>query len=755
MKSLIKYFFGLFTMILFVACQNVAQPEEQVNNKVENRNDKDGTSEMVDELETIANQTDNMEIWHLNKIRANAYDQTIAQTTDPAQKIQLLFKASDEWLKAGDYSKAIERIQSILQFVSQNKLQLPPEASKTIQTLLGVSYLRKAEIENCLQNHNAYSCIIPIEKPGQHLNKEGAEAALEIFEEMLVQNPKDDHLKWLYNITQMTLGKYPNQTPKEYLIPPAVFNSKIDFPRFTDKAMELGLAVNDISGSVVMEDFNNDHYLDLLVSSYGLNDQLRYFQNNKNGGFDDLTAAAGIIGLLSGLNMVQADYNNDGYVDVYILRGAWLGKDGHHPNSLLRNNGDGTFSDVTKSVGVYSCFPTQTASWADFNNDGFIDLFVANEHTNSVNAPCLLYQNNGDGTFTEVADSHGLNIKAFIKGCVWGDFNNDGNQDLYLSVINGPNYLMENRGGKQNFSFENVANKAGVSGPVKSFPCWFFDYNQDGWQDLFVSGFDFAQFESAAGEVAKDYLGKKVSAELPALYRNNKDGTFTEVSKEMNVDKVLFTMGCNIGDLNNDGYPDFYAATGTPAFSAVIPNRMFLNDNGQKFLDVTKAGGFGHLQKGHGVAFGDIDLDGDQDVYTVLGGSYDGDNFMNALFVNPWEESNWIKIKLIGTKSNRSAIGAKVSIEVQDKEGNKMTFYNTVNSGGSFGANPLVIEQGLGKYDQVLSLNITWPKNNEIEKYDAKDIRLGDYLEIVEGNPKINKVEVSAITLKGEHAHHH
>ncbi len=107
--------------------------------------------------------------------------------------------------------------------------------------------------------------------------------------------------------------------------------------------MDLGLAVNEISGSVVMEDFNNDHYLDIMVSSYGLNDQMRYFENDTQGGFEDKTNAANLTGMLSGLNMVKADYNNDGWMDVLILRGAWLGKDGKHPNSLLKNNGDVRF----------------------------------------------------------------------------------------------------------------------------------------------------------------------------------------------------------------------------------------------------------------------------------------------------------------------------------------------------------------------------------------------------------------------------
>lgn len=730
-------------LLIFYGCSPESSMEKQ--------NKPDPTKEMKEELKTIASQTDNIQVWHLNKLRALAIDEKLKTIQDPGQRISLLFKSAIEWLNAGDYQVAISRLNQIFSFIKDNNLSLDPNALKSMTEMLGMVYLRKAEIENCIQNHNAHSCLIPIEPPGQHTNRAGSESALKIFKGILDENPDDIQVKWLYNITQMTLGGYPDQVESPYLIDPSVFESEVDFPRFTEKAMELGIGVNDISGSLVMDDFNNDHYLDLMVSSYGLDDQLHYFQNNKKGGFDDMTASAGLTGLWSGLNMIQADYNNDGWVDVLILRGAWLGKDGNHPNSLLRNNGNGTFSDVTKETGLYCHFPTQSASWADFNNDGWIDLFIANEHSNSVNAPCQLFENQKDGTFKEVAQEKGLAIKSFIKGCIWGDYDNDSYPDLYLSLIKGDNFLMKNGGANNDFKFTNVSVQAKTVEPQLSFPCWFFDYNQDGWEDIFVSGFDFKQFETAAGEVAKDYLNQPLSAELPRLYQNNKNGTFTEVSKDAQVDKVLFTMGCNFGDLNNDGYPDFYAATGTPDFRALIPNRMFLNEAGKQFSDVTKAGGFGHLQKGHGVAFGDIDMDGDQDIYHVLGGSYDGDNFMNAFFVNPGNENNWVKLKLNGTHSNKSAIGARVKIVASNSKGETHNFFSKVNSGGSFGANPLLIEQGLGDFDKIDQIEIIWPgqKSPQI----IQNVKVGSYLLINEGESAATEIELTPFILQGEHHH--
>lgn len=713
----------------------------------------EATRQMVAELKTIAEQSDNIEIWHLNRPRAIMLDKQAQQATDPGQKISMMFRAGYEWLNAGEYQTAIERLEFIFDFLQKNNISLPPETARQLKELMGIAYLRKAEIENCIKHHNEYSCIIPIEGPGQHVEKEGSLKARQVFANILKGNPNDIQAKWLYNLAQMTLGEYPQGVEPQYLLNPSIFESDVAFPRFTDKAMPLGLAVNDISGSVVMEDFNNDHYLDLMVSSYGLDDQLRYFENDTKGGFIDKTDAAGLKGLWSGLNMVQTDYNNDGFADVLVLRGAWLSKHGNHPNSLLKNNGDGTFSDVTRASGIYSLHPSQSASWADFNNDGWIDLFVGNEFSKSANSPSQLYQNNGDGTFSEVAASKGLRLETYIKGCVWGDYNNDGYMDLYVSSITGDNYLMQNSGPDGDFQFTNVAQQAGVTGPSQSFPCWFFDYNQDGWEDIFVSGFDFGMFETAAGEVAKGYLGLPVQAELPRLYKNNKNGTFSEVSKQANVAEVLFTMGCNFGDLNNDGFPDFYATTGTPDFRALIPNRMFLNNDGKNFLDVTKAGGFGHLQKGHGVAFGDIDNDGDQDIYHVLGGSYDGDNFMNALFTNPGFEQNWVQLRLEGTKSNRAAIGARVVIKAKNAKGQERTFYNRVNSGASFGANPFRVEQGLGKYGDIRSVEIYWPGTTSPEV--VKGVVANKRFLIKEGSEKATSIIAPALELIASKKHHH
>ncbi len=710
------------------------------------------TQQMIDELKAISQDRSDPEMWHLNADKARAYEKASAETQDVGQQISLRYKAAYEWLNAGDYNRAIQLLGTIDKFVTERNVNLPPQVAISLKQALGIAYLRKGEIENCIKHHNEYSCILPIVKDGKHIEQDGAASAKKIFTELSEVYPNDPQIHWLKMISEMALGEYAGTGDAPAAVSLPAMASDIDYPRFRDKAMGLGLGVNDIAGGVVIDDFNGDHYLDIICSSYGLDDQLRYFENDRSGGFVDRTMAAGLDGMLSGLNLVQADYDNDGHLDVLVLRGAWLGKYGNHPNSLLKNLGDGRFVDVTRSAGLYSKYPSQTASWADFDADGYIDLFIGNEHSSAIDAPCQLYHNQGDGTFIELASAKGISVNDFIKACSWGDVNNDGYADLYLSSVVGDNYLFVNGGPTKDFKFQNVAGALGVQEPKLSFPCWFFDFNQDGWQDIFVSGFDFSQFESAAGQVAKDFLGLETQAELPRLYINDGNGGFTERSEAVGIDKVVYTMGCNFGDINNDGFPDAYLGTGTPDFKALIPNKFFLNDGGKKYLDITSSAGLGHLQKGHGIAFGDLDLDGDQDIYHVLGGSYDGDNFMNALFENPGNDGNWIRLKLIGNKANRSAIGARLKIVASNSSGQSKIFFNRVSSGGSFGANTLWVEQGLGQYSMIENIEVTWPGG---AKSSYSNLESSAHYIINQSKTEVQKLSLSAIEFTESSHHHH
>jgi len=437
------------------------------------------------------------------------------------------------------------------------------------------------------------------------------------------------------------------------------------------------------------------------------------------------------MGLWGGLNLLHTDYNNDGHADVLILRGAWLNRAGHHPNSLLKNNGDGTFEDVTEAAGLLSFHPTQAAAWLDFDGDGWVDLFIGNESTATDPHASELFRNNRDGTFTECAAKSGVAVNAFVKAVVTGDFNNDRKPDLYLSCLSTNNMLFINGGGTNGIAwrFKEIAREAGVSEPIHSFSSFVFDYDNDGWQDLYVSGYGIR----GVGDIAADYLNLNSSAERSRLFRNNGNGTFADVSIATGLHRVSHGMGINFGDLDNDGWLDFYVGTGDPNLMTIIPNRMFRNSGGQFFQEVTSAGGFGHLQKGHAISFTDLDNDGDQDVFAMMGGAYRGDVYRDALFLNPGFAGNqFVNLKLEGRSSNRAAIGARIHVTARTPKGPRH-IHRVVSTGGSFGASAFRQEIGLGKATLIENIQIEWPATGKTQTFS--DIQLGQFYKIIEDDP--------------------
>jgi hypothetical protein len=292
-----------------------------------------------------------------------------------------------------------------------------------------------------------------------------------------------------------------------------------------------------------------------------------------------------------------------------------------------------------------------------------------------------------------------------------GDYDGDGRPDLYVSNMFGANVLYHNDGG---LAFSDRAPRLGVDKPFLSFPTWFFDYDNDGHLDIFVSS-----YPASVDEFVKHYLGQPAAAETLALYRNRGDGTFADATREAGLSRVVPTMGANFGDLDNDGFLDAYLGTGTPAFGAVLPNIMLRNDAGRRFVDVTAATGTGHLQKGHGIAFADLDGDGDQDVVLNVGGAVPGDAYEDALFENPGvgKGRNWIRVRLVGVKSNRAAIGARITLRLRGAGPGSPLRYREVTSGGSFGANPLVQHIGLGTATGVELLEVEWPASGSRQSF--------------------------------------
>lgn len=224
--------------------------------------------------------------------------------------------------------------------------------------------------------------------------------------------------------------------------------------------------------------------------------------------------------------------------------------------------------------------------------------------------------------------------------------------------------------------------------------------------------------------------------EQSRLYHNNGNSTFADVTTEAGLaGKVIYAMGSNFGDIDNDGWLDFYVGTGNPDLRSIIPNRMFRSVEGRRFEEITLEGGFGHLQKGHGTAFADLDRDGDQDIYMVMGGAFQGDQFSGVLFENPgWPDRRWIALELEGRSANRSAIGARVELVVTEANGATRSLWRTVRTGGSFGSGSLQLHVGLGPAVRVEQLRITWPDAARSKTlYD--NVAVNQAYRVVQGQP--------------------
>lgn len=702
--------------------------------------------------------------YYYNSKRALAYDSLRnARGANSSDYILMSYWYFRETLNSGNTEKAILDIEAFKKERMAQRKPLNAQDQSYFNRLLAVSYIRLGEQENCIINHSSASCILPISNSGVHTKTNGSEKAIEVLEDMLAKTPKDLELRWLLNISYQTLGRYPDDVPAEHLIPLEAFSSKseIEVPRFTDMAPSLGVATRGLAGGSITEDFNNDGFLDVLVTSSGFTetDQMRFYVNNGNGTFDDMTSKAGLDGLVGGLNCVQTDYNNDGFIDIFVMRGGWFGEWGKHPNSLLRNNGDNTFTDVTKEAGILSFNPTQTSVWADFNNDGWVDVFIGNEtnvNTSGGNRvsrhkihQAEFYLNKKDGTFSNVAPSIGLRFTKLIKGATAIDANNDNLMDLYISIMGGQNKLLINQGDLK-FADQTIAFK--VPEPFVSFPVGSFDYNNDGFEDLFICGYSTSN-NTLSYETAYELLGNKPTAALPKLYKNNGDGSFTDVTEETNMDHSIYGMGFNYGDLDNDGYLDIYFGTGDPSFESIIPNRMFKNMGGKYFEEVSFEGGFANIQKGHGISWADMDNDGDQDIYITMGGAHEGDIYQNQLLVNPTNGNNWINIQLTGKKSNRKAIGTRVHIVTA----NDQHIYRTVSSGASFGGNSYDLEIGIGSANEIKSLEVTWPATGKKQVFN--NIAANQHIGINESDSKIKSRTVSKVsfaendTMSNQHDH--
>jgi hypothetical protein len=431
-------------------------------------------------------------------------------------------------------------------------------------------------------------------------------------------------------------------------------------------------------------DYNNDGYPDLLLSSgneAGVAFVPSLFRNNGDGTFSQVPAAQSLLstGLIAG-SAAWGDYDNDGNLDLYV---ATTGR-----NVLYRNRGDGSFTSENAGSPTTDSATTLGANWIDYDRDGFLDLFVS-VFDASAHSKCFLYRNNGDGTFAKVTNTKITTDVASSVGGAWADYDNDGWPDLFVAGGRGPgepkapNRLYHNNG---DGTFSAITNGSIVTDLGYSGTCAWGDFNNDGYMDLFVA----------------NILG------MPNfLYLNNGDGTFTKVTNDIVATDIspVGSEECAWGDYDNDGFLDLFVANaGQPTANFTPVNFLYHNNGDGTFTKVTNGSPANECSDCFGASWVDYDNDGFLD---LLATRFDGRGIL--LYHNNGNTNNWLKVRLVGTVSNRSAIGAKVRAKAFYRGASRWQLRQISGGSGWDGHNELEAHFGLGDATSVDTLRIEWP----------------------------------------------
>jgi hypothetical protein len=431
-------------------------------------------------------------------------------------------------------------------------------------------------------------------------------------------------------------------------------------------------------------DFNNDGYPDLFLwngQDGVLGDQF-LFQNNGDGTFTQVNSVPPVNLNVFGTSACWGDYDNDGNLDLYVTLPV--------TNLLYHNEGSGTFSQVTTGSIVTDSANTYGAAWADYDQDGFLDVFVTVLDPNA-NSRCFLYHNNGDGTFSSVTDSALVADFASSTGIGWADYDNDGKIDLFVCGARGtsmraPNRLYHNNG---DGTFTRITSGSIVTDVGYGKACAWGDYDNDGFLDLLVvNGAGMTNF----------------------LYHNNGNGTFTKViTGSIPTDTGNNFGGCAWGDYDNDGFLDLYVTDeGNSAISPTVVNRLFHNNGDGTFTKILTGSPVNEYSDSLGCCWVDYDNDGFLDLFASRGDRRGSFLFHNNL-PGVGNTNAWLTVRLVGTVSNRSAIGAKVRVKAFYRGQSRWQLRQITGGGGTDGHNELQANFGLGDGTNVDTVRIEWP----------------------------------------------
>lgn len=457
---------------------------------------------------------------------------------------------------------------------------------------------------------------------------------------------------------------------------------------FSDITLEAGLVESGINKGLSFVDFDNNGLVDLYITRSNTSNLL--YKNIGDNKFQEIAAGTSLdVSRRNGMPL-WGDIDNDGLPELYL---AGI----KEQNLLFLNRGEEGFTDITASAYVGDSNHTEAIAWLDYNQDGFLDIFVFNRSANNA-----LYVNLQDNTFVNAMGRAGITGNINAMGLAVADYDNDGDQDIYLVYDgNQANNLYKNNG---DGTFTDVAVGAGVALKAQGMAPAFGDFNNDGYLDIYITN-----------------LGKNV------LYQNMGNGTFTDVSKSAGVQDIGMGWGLTWLDYDNDGYLDLYVSNASSFNSPPDPNVLYHNNGDQTFSIVNQNDPTNSLASSYGSACADINNDGYLDLAITNEGG------RNELFLNNGGSNNWLKIKLVGTASNRDAIGARITIRA-----NNNTQIREISGGsGWFSQNSSIVHFGLNDSETVDEIEIRWP-SGLVETFN--NTQANNLLKIVEGESRITSV---------------